>query len=102
MLAVRPLPDVRGRGAAVDLARYKGKGAVWWHYHISLVPRPPREQIVGGPGNEATYISRDQRGGEIKSTNKEESGPGVRRTAVAIAARRLPLCACRARQTARY
>ena len=26
--AVRPLPDVRGRGAAVDHARHKGKGAV--------------------------------------------------------------------------
>ena len=38
--AVRPLPDVRGRGAAVDLARHKpGKGAVWWHYHITRSER---------------------------------------------------------------
>ena len=31
-----------------------------------------------------TIISRSQRGGAIKSTNKEQPGPGVRQTAVAI------------------
>ena len=35
-------------------------------------------------------------------SNKEQSGPGVGQIAVAIAAGRLPLCACRARQTARW
>ena len=31
-----------------------------------------------------TIISRGQRGGAIKSTNKEQPGPGVGQTAVAI------------------
>ena len=78
--ACRPLPDVRGRGAAVDLARHKGKGAVWWHY----------------------YITRsDRRSSQVH----EQRTAGSRRQASSsgdIAARRLQLCACRARQTARY
>ena len=78
--AVRPLPDVRGHGAAIDLARHKGKGAVWWHYHITRSERRSNqvhEQRTAGSRRQAN-ISGD------------------------IAARRLPLCACRARQTARY
>ena len=33
--AVRLLLDVRGRGAAVDLACHKGKDGQWWCCHIS-------------------------------------------------------------------
>ena len=33
----RLLLDVRGRGAVVDLARHKGKGALWWRCHTHEV-----------------------------------------------------------------
>ena len=49
-------------------------------------------------------ISRGQRGGAISPRSLEQRTAGSRRQANSsgdIAARRLPLCACRARQTAR-
>ena len=70
-----------GAASPVNLTRHNGR-AHWGRYcHIS---RSEAEQLVHG------------------SSNKEQPGPGVRQTAVAIAAGQLPLCTCRARQTARW
>ena len=52
-----------------------------------------------------TVISRGQRGGAISPRSLEQRTAGSRRQANSsgdIAARRLPLCACSARQTARW
>ena len=62
--AVHPLPDVRGRGAAVDLARHKGKGGLWWYCHITRGQRRSNKSTIARTKN-----SRVQ---------------GVRQTAVAI------------------
>ena len=79
-LSVAGCPEAR-RGVPVDLDVTKGRAH------------------CGG-----AVILRGQRGGAISPRSLEQRTAGSRRQANSsgdIAARRLPLCACRARQTAR-
>ena len=74
-------------------------------YMITSVPcrmsggaaRPLTSHVTKGRAQcGGTIISRGQRGGAIKFKNSRVQA------SIYIAARRLPLCVCRARQTARY
>ena len=69
-LSVCLLPDVWKCGFPVDLTRHNGRAHSDRRCHIS---RSEAEQLVHD------------------SSNKEQPGPGIRQTAVAIAAGRLPL-----------
>ena len=88
-------------GAARRPHTSPSEGTLWSCYHISGGARPRSL----GP-RRAWLLDRGDRGwatAELRLNNydyRARPGPGLRRTAVATAAERLSVCACRARETA--
>ena len=87
----RAVPSVRCRmsGGAARRPRWprrhKGKGALWWRCHITRSERQSNKSTIARTQRQRTAGSRRQ---------ANSSGD--------IAARQLPLRACRSRQTARW
>ena len=107
---VRPLPEVRRRGAASPLTSYvtkRGHTVVVLSYHkVRGGATITRLRSLEPARSRRTWLGRGDCGWvttELHLYNyvyRARPGPGLRRTAVATAAERLPVCTCRARQTA--
>ena len=89
MPSVCLLPDARGCGTVsplTSMSQWKGQGCTGGRVRGGATS--PRTRNSRGPGTRQ----------DTKLSLNNCARPDVRQTAVAIAAGRLPLCACRARQ----
>ena len=98
---VRPLPEVRRRGGASPLTSYVTKRG---HTVVVLSYNKVRARGGAATGSRRVWLGMQRRSrlGNYRTPldYRARPGPGLRRTAVATAAERLPVCTCRARQTA--
>ena len=79
------------------------EGTLWLCYHNFITRSEAEQQVHDRSNSRVQALGRGDRGWAATEYHlKTAPGPGVRPTAVAIVAGRLPLCACRARQTAHW
>ena len=104
------LPDVRRRSAASPLTSHVTQREA--HCGRSIISQGQRRSnsykatIARTAGSRRAWLGRGDRGWaitELRLNNYDycaKPSPGLKRTAVATVAEQLPVCACRAKQTA--
>ena len=102
--SVAGCPEVQC-GVRVDLTRHQERATLWSCCHITRLRRSNNYKAMIARTRRA-WLGRGDRGWattELHLNNydyRSKPGPGLRRTAVATASERLPVWACRAKQTA--
>ena len=104
---VRPLPDVQRCGIPIDLNITKRRYIVVVLSYLKVgAEQQLKATIAWTAGSRHAWLGRGDSGWattELRLNNYDycaKPGPGLRWTAVATAAEQLPVCACRAKQTA--